>query len=109
MGFEALVSGQRFMSLRHIADECPHVKQDEPRVTYCGYTIIVSAIEDHDKRNWSAKGIVSWANGRQIAYVPGQRCLPTKIAAERHALELAKSWVDQRMGTPVSAECRPKD
>jgi hypothetical protein len=109
MGFEALVNGQRLMSLRHIAHECPQAKHDEPKVAYCGYTITVSAIEDPDKRSWSAKGIVSWANGRQIAYVPGPRCLPTKIAAERHALELAKSWVDQRMGTPVSVEGRPKN
>ena len=109
MGSEALISGSRFMSLEHIAHECPRVKHDEPKVTYCGYTITVSAIEDPDKGSWSAKGTVSWANGRQIAYVPGPRCLPTKLAAERHALEFAKSWVDQRMGTPVSVEGRPKN
>src|ERR671922_875803 len=109
MGLKALVSSPRFMSLGHIAHECPQLKHDEPKVIYCGYTITVSAIEDPEKRSWSAKGIVSWANGRQIAYVPGPRCLPTKITAERHALEVAKSWVDQRMGTPVALEGRPKN
>jgi hypothetical protein len=75
-------------------------------VSYCGYAITVSAIEDPDKRGWRPKAVVSWANGRQAAYVPGPSCLPTEIQAERDALELAKSWVDQRMGSPVLVKGR---
>jgi hypothetical protein len=78
------------------------------QITYCGYTITVSAIQDRHERSWYPKAIVSWANGRQTAYLPGPGCLPTELEAERNALELAKSWVDQRMGGPVPAKDRPK-
>ena len=108
MGFGALVSGPRFMSLRHRAHECPQVKHDEPKATYCGYKITVSVYEDPDGRGWRPKPIVSWANGRQTAYLPGPKCLATEREAERNALELAKSWVDEWMGGPVALKDRPK-
>jgi hypothetical protein len=69
------------------------------QVTYCGYTIDVSVIlEDFDQQSWSLAATVSWAHGRQKTQIQGRIRLVGKKDAEDQALELAKSWVDERMG-----------
>ena len=69
------------------------------QVTYCGYTIDVSVIlEDFDQQSWSLAATVSWAHGRQKTQIQDRIRFVGKKEAEDQALELAKSWVDERMG-----------
>ena len=69
------------------------------QVIYCGYTIDVSVIlEDFDQQSWSLAATVSWAHGRQKTQIQDRIRFVGKKEAEDQALELAKSWVDERMG-----------
>jgi hypothetical protein len=69
------------------------------QVQYCGYTIDVSAtLEDFDQQSWSLTATISWAHGRQRSEIQGRIRFVGKKESEEHALELAKSWVDKRMG-----------
>jgi hypothetical protein len=69
------------------------------QVQYCGYTINVSVtLEDFDQQSWSLVAMISWAQGRQTTQIHGRLCFVGKKEAEDHALELAKRWVDERMG-----------
>jgi hypothetical protein len=76
------------------------------QVTYSGYTISVSALEEKDGRSWHPRAIVSWAGGRQTAHLEGPKSLRNKKEAKRQALALAKTWVNQRMGAAAVVRLR---
>jgi hypothetical protein len=69
----------------------------EPDIEYRGHFIDVQSFESDDSR-WHPKAVVSiYRSGalhREIVSAPSSELFDSEVAADTHALEMAKRWID---------------
>jgi hypothetical protein len=62
-------------------------------VSYLGYVITVTA--NNDEGMWRARMIITWYAGKFDLH--DEVCFTTEMEAEKHAIELGKHWVNNRL------------